>query len=63
MANATLSKDEKMIQQIYQQQLDAILFSVNPYTDKWILSTNRHYRMCENNLKNIFQVLPQYRTP
>jgi len=35
---SSLSKDEKMIEQIYQKQLEAILFSVNQYSDD-ILNT------------------------
>lgn len=30
---SALNKDEKMIQQIYEKQLDAILFSINQYSD------------------------------
>jgi two-component system, OmpR family, phosphate regulon sensor histidine kinase PhoR len=30
---SSLNKDEKMIQQIYEKQLDAILFSINQYSD------------------------------
>src|SRR5258708_15080893 len=30
---SSLSKDEKMIQEIYNKQLEAILFSVNQYSD------------------------------
>ena len=37
---SSLNKDEKMIQQIYEKQLDAILFSVNQYSDdiltRWV---------------------------
>ena len=37
---ASLNKDEEMINEIYQDQLDAILFSANQYSDdvikKWI---------------------------
>jgi two-component system, OmpR family, phosphate regulon sensor histidine kinase PhoR len=30
---SSLNKDEKMIQEIYEKQLEAILFSVNQYCD------------------------------
>ncbi|HYG04099.1 MAG TPA: HAMP domain-containing sensor histidine kinase [Chryseosolibacter sp.] len=44
---STLNKDEKMIQEIYQKQLDAILFSVNQYADdilsSWIARIEGHY--------------------
>lgn len=43
---SSLNSDEKMIQDIYQKQLDAILFSVNQYSDdvigSWIARVEPH---------------------
>lgn len=43
---SSLNNDEKMIQDIYQKQLDAILFSVNQYSDdvigSWIARVEPH---------------------
>lgn len=53
---SSLSKDEKMIQEIYTKQLEAILFSVNQYSDdilnSWIskIETGLESTVTENSL-------------
>jgi len=44
---SSLSKDETMIQQVYNRQLDAILFSINQYADDVM---NRWTSLMENNV-------------
>jgi len=46
---SSLNKDEKMIQNIYNKQLDAILFSVNQYSDDIL---NNWISKIENGIKN-----------
>lgn len=48
---SSLSRDEKMIESIYQKQLEAILFSINQYSDdligNWVARTE-NLLMSEN---------------
>ena len=39
---ATLSESEEMIREVYRQQLDAVLFSINQYVDDYIGSWRNH---------------------
>src|SRR6266852_3188081 len=63
---SSLNKDEKIFQAIYQKQLEAILFSVNQYSDdvlnNWIshieggLSESVQYDSVPSKIKTLFTV-------
>lgn len=53
---SSLNKDEKMIEEIYRQQLEAILFSVNQYSDdalnSWISKTQAYFGVENDSVRS-----------
>jgi two-component system, OmpR family, phosphate regulon sensor histidine kinase PhoR len=53
---SSLNKDEKMIEDIYQRQLETILFSVNQYSDdalnSWISKTQAYLEISDDSTRN-----------
>ena len=53
---SSLNKDEKMIAEIYQKQLETILFSVNQYSDdalnSWISKTQAYFDAGDDSSRN-----------
>src|SRR5688572_25578265 len=56
---SSLSRDEKMIEQIYQKQLEAILFSVNQYSDD---AVNSWMTKLDTRLANNTESLEEFLT-